>query len=67
MKPIAQLQYEGISALIEKLGPVDTARFIRIYYPGISDYTTEKRNLFHENMDDLLAEMKALEDENPQS
>ena len=67
MKPIAQLQYEGISALIEKLGPVDTARFIRIYYPGIGDYIIERRNLFNESMDDLVAEMKALEDENPQS
>ena len=67
MKSIAQLQYEGISALIEKLGPVDTARFIRIYYPGIGDYIIERRNLFNESMDDLVAEMKALEDENPQS
>lgn len=66
MKPIAQLQYEGISALIEKLGPVDTARFIRIYYPGIGDYIIERRNLFNESMDDLVAEMKALEDEKPQ-
>ncbi len=67
VKPIAQLQYEGVSALIEKLGPVDTARFIRIFYPGTGDYTAERRNLFNESMDDLVAEMKILEDENPQS
>ena len=62
MKPIAQLQYEGISALIEKLGPVDTARFFRIFNPGTGDYTTERQRLFHESMDDLIAEMKVLED-----
>lgn len=67
VKPIAQIQYEGVSALIKELGPVDTARFIRIFYPGTGDYTTERRGLFHESMDDLVAEMKALEDENPQS
>ena len=67
MKPIAQLQYEGISALIEKLGPVDTARFIRIYYPGTGDYTDDRKRLFHESMDYFIAEMKTLEDENPQS
>ncbi len=62
MKPIAQLQYEGISALIEKLGPVDTARFIRIYYTGTGNYTTERQSLFRQSMDDLAREMKTLED-----
>jgi len=67
MKPIVQLQYEGISALIEKLGPVDTARFIQIYYPGTGDYTTERQSLFHESVYDLAREMKTFEDETPQS
>lgn len=67
MKPIALLQYEGISALIEKLGPVDTARFIRIFYPGTGDYTTERQRLFHESIDDIARQMKDLEDENSQT
>jgi len=67
MKPIAQLQYEGISALIEKLGPVDTARFIRIYYLGTGNYTTERQSLFHESIDDITRQMKDLEDESSQT
>lgn len=61
VKSIAQIQHEGISALIKELGPVDTARFIRKYYPGNGNYTTERRNLFNERMDDLVAEMKTCE------
>lgn len=61
MKPIAQLQHEGISALTKELGPVDAARFIRIYYPGTGDYTNERQSLFHESMDDLIGELIALE------
>jgi hypothetical protein len=34
-KSIAQIQYEGISALIKELGPVDTARFIGYSSPGL--------------------------------
>ena len=34
IKPIAQIQHEGVSALMKELGPVDTARFIRSYYQG---------------------------------
>lgn len=63
VKPIAQIQYEGVSALMKELGPIDTARFIRIFYPGTGDYTTERRGLFNKSMDNLVAEMKAIEDE----
>lgn len=48
---------------MKELGPIDTARFIRIFYPGTGDYTTERRGLFNKSMDNLVAEMKAIEDE----
>jgi hypothetical protein len=62
-KTIAQIQYEGISALIKKLGPVDTARFIRIFYPGTGDYTAERRNMDNRSMEELVADMKKIEDD----
>ncbi len=61
-KPIAQIQHEGISALIRELGPVDTARFIRIFYPGTGDYTTERRDMENRSMEELVADMKKIED-----
>ena len=61
IKPIAQIQHEGVSALMKELGPVDTARFIRSYYLGNGDYTSERRKLFDKSMDDLVEEMKAIE------
>jgi hypothetical protein len=62
-KSIAQIQYEGISALIKELGPVDTARFIRIFFPGTGDYTAERRNMDNKNMEELVADMKKIEDD----
>lgn len=62
-KTIAQIQYEGISALIKELGPVDTARFIRIFYPGTGDYTAERRNMENRPMEELVADMKSIEGE----
>ena len=47
---------------MKELGPVDTARFIRSYYQGSGDYTSERRRLFDKSMDDLVDEMKAIED-----
>ena len=60
-KPIVQIQHEGVSALMKELGPVDTARFIRSFYPGSGDYTVERRGMFDKSMDDLVKEMKAIE------
>ena len=62
-KSIAQIQYEGISALIKELGPVDTARFIRIFFPGTGDYTAERRNMDNKNMEELVDDMKKIEDD----
>ena len=60
-KTIAQIQHEGISALIKELGPVDTARFIRIFFPGTGDYTAERRNMGNKSMEELVADMKKIE------
>ena len=61
IKPIVQIQHEGVSALMKELGPVDTARFIRSFFPGSGDYTSERRGMFNKSIDELVTEMKALE------
>jgi len=46
---------------MKELGPVDTARFIRSFFPGRGDYTSERRGMFNKGMDELVTEMKVLE------
>ncbi|HWQ68133.1 MAG TPA: hypothetical protein VN372_14855 [Methanospirillum sp.] len=64
IKPIIQIQHEGVSALMKELGPVDTARFIRSFYQGCGNYTVERRGMFDKSMDDLVREMKVIEARN---
>jgi hypothetical protein len=42
-KSLSKIQQEGIKALINTLGPVDTVRFIQIYDPGYGDYIIERK------------------------
>jgi hypothetical protein len=59
-KSLSKIQQEGIKALINTLGPVDTVRFIQIYDPGYGDYTSERKTLLP---DDLEEYFKSIEKE----
>lgn len=37
-----EVRQEGLSALLERLGPADAIRFIQQFSPGRGDYTTER-------------------------
>jgi len=49
---IPELRKAGIEALLERLGPDGTLRFLQQYNPGQGDYTTER----HEWLDKLTLE-----------
>lgn len=52
-KNLRNIRRMGIEALIEKLGPVGMAEFIRQFDSGYGDYTKER----HEWLDDINIEL----------
>ena len=38
-----ELRRAGWEALVDRLGPVDAARFLQLYDPGTGNYTLERR------------------------
>ena len=55
-KPLAQITQEALLILYQKLGVVDTVRFLNQFTTGFSDYTAERGALFADvTLDDMLA------------
>lgn len=48
----AEVQREGFRALLDRLGPADTIRFIQFYDNGHGDYTKER----HQWLDGLTVD-----------
>ncbi|MAU01176.1 MAG: hypothetical protein CL608_28870 [Anaerolineaceae bacterium] len=58
-KPLAQITQEAIQILYEKLGIVDTVRFLNQFTIGYGDYTAERDALFADiTLDDILTNIK---------
>jgi hypothetical protein len=58
----------GIAALVKELGAVGTAYFLRQFSAGAGDYTAERdRWLADAGVDDILAEVHAIEWKHPHS
>lgn len=54
-KPLAQITQEAIQILYQKLGIVDTVRFLNQFTTGFGDYTAERDALFADvTLDDML-------------
>ncbi|HIE52084.1 MAG TPA: hypothetical protein EYP85_10025 [Armatimonadetes bacterium] len=55
LRELETLAFEGIDALVKRLGPVGAIRFIRLCTQGIADYTTERhRWLSKVEVNDLI-------------
>lgn len=54
-----QLRAEGFRALVERLGLTDAIRFIRQFYPGFGDYTTERQALEALELDEIVRSIEA--------
>ena len=58
-KPLAQITQEAIQILYQKLGLVDTVRFLSQFTVGCGDYTAERDALFADmTVDDILTNIK---------
>lgn len=65
VKPLAEITQEAINVLYQKLGVVNTIRFINQFTIGYGDYTEEREELFGDKtLDELVSEIKQARDQN---
>lgn len=58
-KPLAQITQEAIQILYQKLGIVDTVRFLNQFATGFGDYTAEREALFADmTLDDIFTNIE---------
>jgi len=58
-KPLNQITQEAIQVLYQKIGVVNTVRFLNQFTTGYGDYTAERDALFADmTLDDILTEIK---------
>jgi hypothetical protein len=64
VKPLAEITYEAIKILYQKLGIVNTVRFLSQFTVGYGNYTEEREELFGElTLDEVISEIKKSRDE----
>jgi len=64
IKPLAEITQEAITVLYQKLGIVNTIRFINQFTTGYGNYTKEREELFGDKtLDELVKEIKQARDE----
>lgn len=59
-RPLAEVTHVAIQELVDKMGVVDTIRFLNQFNTGFGDYTKERDRLFKDlTLDELLEAMAA--------
>lgn len=59
-KPIFEISRQATSILFEKIGAVDTIRFLNQFSVGRGDYTKEREKWLDEiSMDDAISKIKS--------
>jgi hypothetical protein len=59
IKPLAEITQEAIKILSQRLGAVDTIRFLNQFMAGYGDYSEEREALFgHLTLDEIVAEIR---------
>ncbi len=59
VKPLAEITQEAVRILCEKIGIVNTVRFVNQFTTGYGNYTEEREKLFADlTLDDIVAEIK---------
>lgn len=60
-----QIRQQGLEALLERLGPADTVRFLQHFNPGAGDYQTERIAWIDRlGIDEIAASIAARRDRN---
>jgi len=58
-KPLAEITEEAINILFQKLGAVNTVRFLNQFTTGYGNYTNERDALFGRmTLDEIIADIK---------
>ncbi len=58
-KPLAEITEEAINILFQKLGAVNTVRFLNQFTTGYGNYTKERDALFGRmTLDEIIADIK---------
>lgn len=57
VKPIQEIRKIGYQALVQALGPIDAARYMRSCEGGFGDYTKERKNLLNNDFDTVVSEI----------
>jgi hypothetical protein len=58
-KPLAEITHEAIKILYQKLGIVNTVRFLSQFTIGYGNYTEERDALFGDlTLDEIISEIK---------
>jgi hypothetical protein len=58
-KPLVDITQEAMEVLFQRLGTVNTTRFLNQFTVGFGDYTEERDELFgHLTLDELVADIK---------
>jgi hypothetical protein len=58
-KPLAEITHEAIKILYQKLGIVNTVRFLSQFTIGYGNYTEEREALFGDlTLDEVISEIK---------
>jgi len=53
-KTLHQIQQEGLDLLVDKLGPDDAIRFLRIYETGSGDWTSDRKQYLEKDPDKII-------------
>ena len=54
VKTLHQIQQEGPDLLVDKPGPADAIRFLRIYETGSGDWTKDRKKYLEKDLDKII-------------
>ncbi len=57
VKPIQEIRKIGYQALVQALGPVDAARYMRSCEGGFGNYTEERKNVLSNDFHKVVSEI----------
>ena len=58
-RPLQEVHTLGVRALLDALGPADTARFLQQYGPSLGNYTEDRHQwLDGLSLEDIIAQME---------
>lgn len=57
LRSISEIRRIGYQALVQALGPVDAARYMRSYETGSGNYTEERKELLSNDLPEVVSDI----------